>query len=102
MSSLDPDQAKYDDTWLAEAFRLLPIERREAMIRLIAVAFAVAIASAAQAVPLAPIQQPEGMTTEVAYGCGIGRTRVAGVCMARATKRQARRAVRRCRAGVTC
>jgi hypothetical protein len=65
------------------------------MIRLIAVAFALALASSAQAVPLAPLQQLEGMTTEVAYGYGARRTRVGGVCVARTTKRQARRAVRR-------
>jgi hypothetical protein len=51
-------------------FRFLSIERREAMMRLIAVAFALAFVSSAQAVPLAPLQQVEGASTEVAYGCG--------------------------------
>jgi hypothetical protein len=83
-------------------FRFLPIEWREAMMKLIAVALALAFVSSAQAVPLAPLQQVEGASTEVAYGCGAGRTRVGGVCVARTTKRQARRAVRRCTAGVTC
>jgi hypothetical protein len=71
-------------------------ERREAMIRLIALAFVLALTSSAQAVPLAPLPQPDGVTAEVAYGCGAGRTRVRGVCVARTIKRQARRADRRC------
>jgi len=71
-------------------------------MRLIAIAFVLAFASSAQAMSPAPLHQLEGMTTEVAYGCGAGRTRVGGVCVARTTKRQARRAVRRCTAGVTC
>jgi hypothetical protein len=71
-------------------------ERTEAMLRVIAVALALALASSAQAVPLAPLQPPDGVSTEVAYGCGAGRTRVQGVCVARTIKRQARRADRRC------
>ncbi len=58
------------------------------MIRLIAVAFA-------QAMPLAPLHQPDGMITQVAAACGAGRTRVNGVCVARTTIRHTRRAVRR-------
>ena len=66
------------------------------MIRLIAfAAFALAITTPAQAMPVAPVHQPDSMITEVAYGCGVGRTRVRGVCVARTTKRQVRRAVRR-------
>jgi len=62
------------------------------MIRLIAVsAFALAVASSAQAVPLAPVQQPDSMVTTVLAACGAGRTRVNGVCVARTTKRQVRR-----------
>jgi hypothetical protein len=72
------------------------------MTRLIAVAFALALASSAQAVPLTPLPQLDGITTEAAVGCGAGRTRVGGVCVARTTKRQARRAVRRCAVGMTC
>ena len=57
---------------------------RKRMIRLIAIAaFALAVATSAQAMSPAPLQQPDGMTTQVAYGCGPGRTRVAGVCVAR-------------------
>jgi hypothetical protein len=62
------------------------------MIRLIAfAAFALAVATSAQAMSPAPLQQPDGMVTRVAYGCGPFRTRVAGVCVARTTKRQVRR-----------
>jgi len=67
------------------------------MIRWIAVAgFALAVATSAQAMAPAPIHQPEGVITQVAYDCGVGRTRVGGVCVARTTIRHVRRAVRRC------
>ena len=67
------------------------------MIRLIAVAaFALAVASSAQAMSPAPLHQTDAWATQVALGCGVGRTRVAGVCVARTTKRQVRRQVRRC------
>jgi hypothetical protein len=66
------------------------------MIRSIAVAFALALASSAQAMTPAPIPQPDGMITQVAYGCGPGRTRIHGVCVARTTIRHTRREVRRC------
>ena len=73
------------------------------MIRLIAVAaFALAVATPAQAMSPAPLLQPDGMITQVAVGCGVGRTRVNGVCVARTTVRQVRRGARRCSAGVTC
>jgi hypothetical protein len=65
------------------------------MIRLIAVAFGLALATSAQAMPLAPLHQPDGMITQVAAACGAGRTRVNGVCVARTTIRHTRRAVRR-------
>ena len=67
------------------------------MIRLIAAAgFALAVAASAQAMTPAPIPQPDGMITQVAFGCGPGRTLVGGVCVARTAIRQTRRAVRRC------
>jgi hypothetical protein len=73
------------------------------MIRLIAVAgFALLVATTAQALTPAPIPQPEGMITQIAAACGAGRTRVNGVCVARTTMRQTRRAVRRCAVGMTC
>ena len=62
------------------------------MIRLIAVAaFALAVATSAQAMSPAPLHHLDGVTTQVALGCGAGRTRVGGVCVARTTKRQVRR-----------
>ncbi len=68
------------------------------MIRLIAAAgFALAVATSAEAMTPAPLSQPDSIITQVAFGCGPGRTRVAGVCVARTTIRHARRAVRRCR-----
>jgi hypothetical protein len=67
------------------------------MIRLIAVAgFAFAVATSAHAMAPAPIPQPDGMITQVAFGCGPFRTRVGGICVARTTIRQVRRQVRRC------
>ena len=67
------------------------------MIRSIAAAgFALSVATFAQAMTPAPISQPDGMITQVAAGCGPGRTLVNGVCVARTTIRQTRRAVRRC------
>jgi len=66
------------------------------MIRLIAFAtFALAVTTSVEATPLAPINEPESVITQAAVGCGVGRTRVNGVCVARTTKRQARRCVRR-------
>ena len=66
------------------------------MIRLIAVAgFALVVTTSAQAMTPAPLLQPDGMITQVAVGCGLGRTRINGVCVARTTIRHTRRAVRR-------
>ena len=45
------------------------------MIRLIAVAgFALTVATAAQAMSPAPLHLPDGITTQAAVGCGVGRT----------------------------
>jgi hypothetical protein len=67
------------------------------MIRLIAIAaFALAVATSAQATPLAPLHQPDGMITQVREACGAGRVRINGVCVARTTKRHVRREMRRC------
>ncbi len=64
------------------------------MLKTIAIAaFALAVTTSAQAMPVAPIQQ-NGMITQVAYGCGAGMTRVNGVCVARATVRKVRRCAR--------
>ena len=65
------------------------------MIRIISVAFVLALASSStQAMPLAAIQQPDSMVIEVVAGCGVGMTRVNGVCVSRHGKRQARRCAR--------
>ena len=65
------------------------------MIRIISVAFVLALASSStQAMPLAAIQQPDSMVTKVVAGCGVGMTRVNGVCVSRHGKRQARRCAR--------
>jgi hypothetical protein len=73
------------------------------MIRLIAVAgFALSVATSTQAMTPAPIPQPDGVIAQIALACGVGRTRVNGVCVARTTVRQTRRAVRRCATGMTC
>ena len=57
---------------------------RKLMIRFLAfAAFALAVATSTQAMTPAPINQPDGMITQVAFGCGPGRTRVGGVCVAR-------------------
>jgi hypothetical protein len=67
------------------------------MLRLIAAAgFVLFVATSAQAITPAPPPQVDGLVTRVAVGCGPGRTRVNGVCVARTTVRQTRRAVRRC------
>ena len=66
------------------------------MIRLIAVVFALAVATSAQAMSPAPLHQSDSMITQVREACGAGRVRVHGVCVARTTKRHVRREVRRC------
>lgn len=72
------------------------------MIRtsLVAVALSVALASSTQAMPLAPIQQPDPVVTMVRGACGVGFQRVRGVCVRNTTARGVRRAVRRCAAGL--
>ena len=62
---------------------------------IIAAVFGLLIATSSQAMSPAPLLQTNA-TTQVAFGCGIGRTRVNGVCMARVTKRHIRRQARRC------
>jgi hypothetical protein len=65
------------------------------MIRIISLAFVLALASSStQAMPLAATQQPDSMVTQVLAACGVGMTRVNGVCVSRHHKRQARRCAR--------
>ena len=63
---------------------------------LISVALALAVATSAQAMSPAPLQQPNGMVTQVRQACGPFRVRINGVCVARTTKRHVRREMRRC------
>ena len=73
------------------------------MIRSLGIAaFAFFFALSAEAMTPAPIAQPDSVITEVAAACGVGRTRINGVCVARTTVRHARREVRRCVRGTTC
>ena len=55
---------------------------------------AFAVTTSVQATPLAPIQEPDNMITQVVAGCGMGMTRVNGVCVSRHAKRVARRCAR--------
>ena len=66
------------------------------MIRLTAIAFALALASSAQAAPIAPPHQPDGLTTQIREACGAGMHRVRGVCVRTSARRQAAR----CAAGM--
>ena len=66
------------------------------MVRVIAVVFALAIATSAQAMSPPPLHQRDGMITQVREACGAGRVRINGVCVARTTTRHVRREVRRC------
>ena len=59
------------------------------MIKIITVALVLALVSSAQALPLAPIQQPDSMITTVREACGAGMHRVNGVCVRTAARRQA-------------
>lgn len=65
------------------------------MIRSIALAFALTVATSAQAMPVPKLDVPDSLITQVAQACGVGYRRVSGVCVRRATVRQTRRAVRR-------
>ena len=54
------------------------------MIKLIAAAtLALGFATSVEAMPRAPLQQPESMVTQIREGCGAGRVRVNGVCVTR-------------------
>jgi hypothetical protein len=61
------------------------------MIRLITVAFALVISTSAPATPLAPLQQPDGMITQVREACGAGMHMVNGTCVRTAARRNAAR-----------
>ena len=62
------------------------------MIRLVAVAaFALAVATSAQAMSPVPLHQSDGMITQVRHACGAGMHMVNGVCRTTVMRRQARR-----------
>ena len=61
------------------------------MIRLITVALALVVSTSAQATPLAPLQQPDGMITQVREACGAGYHMVNGSCVRTAARRNAAR-----------
>jgi len=65
------------------------------MIRIIAiVVFGLVLASAAQAMPFAQINQPDRMITQARMGCGPGMVMANGACVSRHAIRQARRCAR--------
>jgi hypothetical protein len=68
------------------------------MIRasLIALSLAAGLASSTQAMPLAPLHQSDTLILNVREACGVGFTRVNGVCV----RTPARAAARRCAAGM--
>ena len=62
------------------------------MIRLVAVtAFALAFATAAQAMSLVPLHQSDSMITQVREDCGTGYHMVNGSCIRTAARRNAAR-----------
>jgi hypothetical protein len=63
------------------------------MIRFIALGFALALATSVQAMPVAPLHQPDGMITQVREACGAGMHMVNGVCRTTVMRRQTRRCV---------
>jgi hypothetical protein len=63
------------------------------MVRLIAVVFALAVATSAQAMSVAPLHQPDGMITQVRHACGAGMHMVNGVCVTTSARRHVRRGV---------
>jgi hypothetical protein len=74
---------------------------RNRMIRFIASStFTLMIATSVQAMTPAPIARPDGMITQVAFGCGVGQTLINGQCVARTHIRQARRSYRYNAAGI--
>ena len=64
------------------------------MIRLIAIAaFALAVATSAQAMSPAPLNQADGMITQVREACGAGMHEVNGACITTSARRHVRRGV---------
>lgn len=68
------------------------------MLRLIAVAFALTLASSAQALPPVSAQNADTLVVPIRHACGAGLHYVNGVCL----RTPARRAASRCVRGRTC
>ena len=66
------------------------------VVRVIVIAFTLALASSVQAMPVSPVQATDSMVVTVRVGCGVGFQRVAGRCVRNTAVRQFRRGVRRC------
>ena len=64
------------------------------MTRLIAVAFALTLASFAQALPIAPLHQPDESVVQVREACGAGMHMVNGTCVRTPARRNASRCAR--------
>ena len=65
------------------------------MIRFIAVAFALAVATSAQAMSPVPLHQPDGVITQVRQNCGAGMrwNNALGRCATTSALRHVRRGV---------
>ena len=65
------------------------------MIRFIALAFGLALAASAQAMPVTPLYQPDGMVTQVRQNCGAGMrwNEALGRCATTSARRHVRRGV---------
>lgn len=63
------------------------------MIRIVTIAFGLALVSSAQAMPLSRLQ-PDDTLIMVRQMCGVGYQRVAGRCVRNTTVRQVRRCAR--------
>ena len=61
------------------------------MIRFIAVAFALAVATSAQAMSPSPLHPSDGMITQVRHACGAGYHMVNGTCIRTVARRNAAR-----------
>ena len=63
------------------------------MIRLIAVIFALAVATSAQAMSPAPLPELDNVITQVRQACGAGMHMVNGKCVTTSARRHVRRNV---------
>ena len=62
-------------------------------LRLIAVAFALTVATSAQAMSPAPLHQRDGIITQIREACGAGMHMVNGACITTSARRHVRRGV---------